>query len=184
MRIIGGSNRGTKLYSLEGDNTRPSLDRVKESLFNIINFDLQDSIVLDLFSGSGALALESLSRGASKAYMCDNNRKAIEVIKKNIEKTRFEKQTELTYSSYDKALEHYKNNNIKFDIVFLDPPYMSDYSYKATQFIIENNMLNENGYIVIETDDDDRIKENLNNNVEIYDERKYGRVELLFLRKK
>ena len=83
--------------------------------------------------------------------MCDNNHKAIEIIKKNIEKTRYEEQTELTYGSYDKALEHYKNNNIKFDIVFLDPPYMSDYSYKATQFIVENKMLSEGGFIVIET---------------------------------
>ena len=73
MRIISGQNRGTKLTTLEGENTRPTLDRVKEPLFNIINFKLEDAIVLDLFSGSGALGVESLSRGAAKAIFCDNS---------------------------------------------------------------------------------------------------------------
>ena len=82
MRIISGIARGTKLYTLEGLDTRPTLDRVKESLFNIIQNKLADSIVLDLFAGSGALGLESLSRGAKKAILCDNNFKAIDIIKK------------------------------------------------------------------------------------------------------
>ena len=90
MRIISGTSRGTKLYTLEGNNTRPTLDRVKEPLFSIIQNKIKDSIILDLFSGSGALALEALSRGAKKAILCDNSFKAIEVIKKNIEKTHFE----------------------------------------------------------------------------------------------
>ena len=91
MRIIGGTMRGTKLYTLEGLNTRPTLDRVKEALFSKINFELQDAIILDLFSGSGALGLESLSRGAKKAILCDISTKAIDIIKKNIVKTHFEK---------------------------------------------------------------------------------------------
>ena len=88
MRIIGGTMRGTKLFTLEGLNTRPTLDRVKESLFNILNFDLKDSTVLDLFSGSGALSLESVSRGAKIAYACDKSKEAIKIIEKNVEKTR------------------------------------------------------------------------------------------------
>ena len=79
MRIISGKARGTKLYTLDGVNTRPTLDRVKESLFNIIQNDLLDADILDLFSGSGALALESLSRGAKQAVLCDNNIEAIKI---------------------------------------------------------------------------------------------------------
>ena len=93
MRIIAGKNKGTKLFTLDGINTRPTLDRVKEPLFSIINFDLPDSMVLDLFSGSGALGLEAISRGAKYAYLCDNSRDAIKIIKQNIEKTKNENQT-------------------------------------------------------------------------------------------
>ena len=90
MRIISGTARGTKLYTLEGyETTRPTLDRVKEALFSKINLELYDSTILDLFSGSGALALESLSRGAKCAYACDNSFKAIKIIKQNIRKNSF-----------------------------------------------------------------------------------------------
>ena len=89
MRIIAGEKRGTKLYTLEGSNTRPTLDRVKESLFNIIQSEIRNGIFLDLFAGSGAIGLEAVSRGAKKAILCDNNKQAIQIIKKNIEKTRF-----------------------------------------------------------------------------------------------
>ena len=93
MRIIAGEKRGTKLYTLEGENTRPTLDRVKESLFNIIQSEIRDCIFLDLFSGSGAIGLEAVSRGAKKAILCDNNKQAIQIIKKNIEKTRISRQS-------------------------------------------------------------------------------------------
>lgn len=93
MRIIAGEKRGTKLYTLEGLNTRPTLDRVKESLFNIIQLEIRDSIFLDLFAGSGAIGLEAVSRGAKKAILCDSNKQAIQIIKKNIEKTRISRQS-------------------------------------------------------------------------------------------
>ena len=87
MRIISGTMRGTKLFTLEGENTRPTLDRVKEALFSKIHYDLQDAVILDLFAGSGALGLEALSRGASRVTFCDNSSKAVNVIKNNINKT-------------------------------------------------------------------------------------------------
>ena len=93
MRIISGKASKTKLYSLEGLNTRPTLDRVKESLFNIIQSEIRDSIFLDLFAGSGAIGLEAVSRGAKKAILCDSNKQAIQIIKKNIEKTRISRQS-------------------------------------------------------------------------------------------
>ena len=93
MRIIAGEKRGTKLYTLEGLNTRPTLDRVKESLFNIIQSEIRESRFLDLFAGSGAIVLEAVSRGAKKAILCDSNKQAIQIIKKNIEKTRISRQS-------------------------------------------------------------------------------------------
>lgn len=184
MRIIAGKNKGTKLFTLDGINTRPTLDRVKEPLFSIINFSLVDSTVLDLFSGSGALALEAISRGAKEAYLCDNSRDAIKIIKQNIEKTKTENQTVVITKTFDKALQELAEKKVKFDIIFLDPPYKTDYAEKATEIIVENDLLKDNGIIIIETDEKNRIVEKIQNiDITMYDERKYGRVNLLFLRK-
>ena len=180
MRIISGKARGTKIATLEGDNTRPTLDRVKESLFNIIQNNIYNSNVLDLFSGSGALALESLSRGARRAYLCDSSKEAIKVIKNNIEKTHFEDSVEILNLDYMKCLEKLKN--LKFDLIFLDPPYESEFDILALKYIIENKMLNNDGIIILETDREKEKLENLNKiGINIYDLRKYGRVSLIFL---
>lgn len=186
MRIISGSMRGTKLYTLDGmDVTRPTLDRVKESLFNILNFKLKDSIVLDLFAGSGALGLESISRGAKKAYLCDSSIDAIKIINQNIEKTKTHDKTEIVQKDYKKALERFKNNNLKFDIVFLDPPYKTNHTKESVKIIIDNNLLNTDGIIIIETDIEKKVLEEIQDfSVDIYDVRKYGRVSLIFVRRK
>ncbi len=185
MRIISGDFRGTKLFTLEGLNTRPTLDRVKEALFSKINFELQDAVVLDLFSGSGALALESISRGAKMAVLCDSSRDAIKIIKQNIEKTRTNEKTLILNCDYKRALEDLKQKNIKFDIVFLDPPYQTDFAEDATKIIIEKNLLNENAIIILETDNKEKVIKNLDTElVEIKDIKKYGRVDLLFLNRK
>ena len=185
MRIISGMMKGTKLFTLEGDNTRPTLDRVKEALFSKINYDLQDAIVLDLFSGSGALGLESLSRGASKAYLCDVSKEAIKVIKQNIEKTKTREKIQLFNCDYKKALLEFENLGIKFDIIFLDPPYKTNFAENAAKSIIELKLLNENGLIVLETDDKEKVIKNLDTNIlDMIDIKKYGRVYLLFLNSK
>lgn len=182
MRIISGTMRGTKLFTLEGENTRPTLDRVKEALFSKINYILPDTIVLDLFAGSGALGLESLSRGAKKIYLCDQSRDAIKIINQNIEKTRTKERTELLNCDYKKALEEFKNKKVKFDIVFLDPPYKTNYAEDAVKIIITENLLNVDGLIILETDDKEKVIKNLDTQlVEIKDIKKYGRVYLLFL---
>ena len=182
MRIISGKARGTKLYTLDGENTRPTLDRVKESLFNIIQNELLDSTVLDLFSGSGALGLESLSRGAKKAILCDNNIKAIEIIKKNIEKCHFQDITEVVFKDYKKCIEQI---NEKFDIIFIDPPYKKDIAVDAIKLILEKNLLKEDSLIILETDEEEReFKELENINIKVKDLRRYGRVKLFFLNRK
>ena len=185
MRIISGDFRGTKLFTLEGLNTRPTLDRVKEALFSKINFELQDSVVLVLFAGSGALALESISRGAKEAVLCDSSREAIKIIKQNIEKTKTNEKTLILNLDYKKALEDLKNKDIKFDIVFLDPPYQTDFAEEAVKIIIENKLLNEDAIIILETDNKEKVIKNLDTElIEIKDIKKYGRVDLLFLNRK
>ena len=104
MRIISGTARGTKLYTLEGQATRPTLDRVKESLFNIIQNEISNSIFLDLFSGSGAIGLEAASRGAKKVILCDKSKDAIKIINKNIDKTHLKEKIELYNLDYEALL--------------------------------------------------------------------------------
>ncbi len=182
MRIIGGKAKGTKLYTLEGDNTRPTLDRVKESLFNIIQRDIPESIFLDLFSGSGAIGLEAVSRGAKKAILCDKSKEAISIIKKNIEKTHLENQIELYQLPFEKLL----NDKIeeKIDIIYIDPPYKTDFVYNAIKIILDKNLINENSIVIIETDEEERIIKQIEKlNIEIVNQRKYGRAHLIFIKK-
>ena len=182
MRIISGKARGTKLYTLDGTATRPTLDRVKESLFNIIQNDIEDSTVLDLFSGSGAIGLEFLSRGAKRAVLCDSSKDAIKIIKQNVQKTHFEEKVEVYNMEFTKLVERLQNQ--KFDIIYIDPPYKMDLAVKAIELIEELELLNDNGIIIVETDEKDREIEEfntINSKYQIYDIRKYGRAYLMFL---
>lgn len=182
MRIISGKAKGTKLYTLEGLNTRPTLDRVKESIFNIIQNEIKDAQVLDLFSGSGAIGLEFISRGAERAILCDKSKEAIEIIRKNVQKTHFEEKTEICNMDYETCLE--KNKNKKFDIIYIDPPYKTDYIYKSLKKILDLDLVTEESLIITETDDEKRIEKELENiKVEIVDKRKYGRATIIFLKK-
>lgn len=182
MRVVSGKARGTNLYSLEGNNTRPTLDRVKESLFNIIQRKLDRAKVLDLFARSGALGIEAISRGAETVTFCDKSIDAIKIIKKNIEKTHFEKQSKIINKDYEKCLQILDD---KFDIIFLDPPYKEDLAIKAVEVILKKNLLAENGIIIIETDEEKRELRKLEKiNINVYDLRKYGRINLLFLNRK
>ncbi|MBR6778656.1 MAG: 16S rRNA (guanine(966)-N(2))-methyltransferase RsmD [Clostridia bacterium] len=145
MRIVAGKYRGKKLKEFDLDSTRPTTDRVKESIFNLIQFDVVDAVVLDLFSGTGALGIEAISRGAKKTYMIDQNIKAINIIKDNLK----EIQGDFVVKHID-AIEFLKQSE-KFDIVLIDPPYKTDLGVKAIDIIINQNKLNENGIIIFET---------------------------------
>ena len=181
MRIISGTARGTKLYTLEGLTTRPTLDRVKESLFNIIQNDVQDSVFLDVFSGSGAIGLEAASRGAKKVILCDKSKEAINIINKNIEKTHLSKKVELYNLDYEILLKTKINENV--DIVYIDPPYDSDFAIKSVDILINQNLVNEDSKIIIETDNENQILDKLKKRqIEIIDKRKYGRAVLIFLK--
>ena len=183
MRVISGTARGTKLNSIESLSTRPTLDRVKEPLFSIIQTHLQDSDVLDLFAGSGALGIESLSRGAKHCTFCDKSYETIKMLKQNLQKTKFEAKSTILVDDYKKCLQ--KLSKDKFDIIFIDPPYKLDIGVNSIKLILEYDILAKDGIIVLETDEEEReIKELENINLEVYDVRKYGRVNLIFLRER
>lgn len=173
---------GTKLDTLSGEDTRPTLDRVKEALFNIIQSYIYDAKVLDLFSGSGALAIESISRGAKYAISCDNSKKAIQIIKTNIQKCHFTEEIEVINKDYKKVLEDIKDK--KFDIIFLDPPYKTDFGIYAIEIIMKNNMLEEEGIVVFETDRESEYIDSIKEYANVLNVRKYGRVKLVFVGRK
>ncbi len=183
MRVISGIARGTKLDTVDSENTRPTLDRVKESFFNIIQKDIEeDTIVLDLFAGSGSIGIEFISRGCKRVYLCDKAYEATNVIKKNLQKTRFTESSVVINKDYKKCLKDLSEKNIKFDIIFLDPPYSANIAIDAVKIILSLNLLNENGKIIIETDQEEREVEGFKElNLNLYDCRKYGRVSLIFL---
>lgn len=182
MRIISGTARGTKLYTLEGEHTRPTLDRVKESLFNIIQNDIEDKVVLDLFSGSGAIGLEFASRGAREVYLNDNSKEALEIIKQNIEKTHLSEKIKLYNLNYLKLIQNLNRSN--FDIVYLDPPYKTDYIIRALKELLKFKIITEESLIIAETDDKEKILEQIQElkKFKILDERKYGRTYIIFLK--
>lgn len=182
MRIISGKARGTKLYALAGNNTRPTLDRVKESLFNIIQDRIVDSVFLDLFAGSGSIGLEAISRGAQKAILCDSSKEAINIIRKNVCKTHFENKIEIYNLDFQDLLKTKIENEI--DIAYIDPPYEKDFAINAINILLYKKLLHENSIVIVETDRHELIEQLYSLEIEILDIRKYGRANLIFIKKK
>ena len=138
--------------------------------------------MLDLFAGSAALGLESISRGAKEAVFVDNSKKAIEIIKKNIEKLSFQNQSNVIKDTYENALALLSKQNRKFNIVFLDPPYLSEYGIRALEIIKKYQLLEEDGIVIFETDRKEQMIEKIEDlKFNIFDIRKYGKVSLIFL---
>ncbi len=144
MRVISGKYKGRKLQGFDIDGTRPTMDRVKESLFGMIQNNIPDSVCLDLFAGSGALGIEALSMGAKECYFIDNNPVAIKTLKEN---TSSINGAIIINTDYKKYLKETKN---KFDIIFLDPPYQNKLLNKALKFIEEFDLLNDSGIVICE----------------------------------
>lgn len=176
MRIIGGSHRGKKLIEFAGEDIRPTADRVKENLFNILAGKAAGATVLDLFCGSGNLGLESLSRGAVKAHFNDISKDSLAVLKKNIAAVREEAASVVTNLDY---LTYLKTAREKFDLIFIDPPYRFDYGAPALKTIAERKLLNGGGVAIYERD---RTFEGEIDGLEKFDERKYGKTYLTFFR--
>ena len=147
MRVISGKARGVNLKTPEGLTTRPTADRVKEALFSIINFDVPNTSVLDLFGGTGQLGIEALSRGAKSAVFVDAGEAACKLIKENLRRTKLEAQGRVVRSDY---LRYLATCREKFDIVLLDPPYAEEFLENALKKISEIDILQSNGIIVCE----------------------------------
>lgn len=169
MRIISGKYRGKKLKEFDLTSTRPTLDRVKESIFNLVQFEVQDAVVLDLFSGTGALGIESISRGAKNTFLVDHNPKAIEIIKQNL--LGIDGEYSVCQMDY---LSFLKSNNQKFDLVFLDPPFKTDLGINAIDNLVKNDRINLKGIIIFETSNENDFDFDYEN-FEIT-RRKYGSV--------
>ena len=150
MRIITGTARGIKLNTLEGDETRPTAERVKEAVFSMLQFDIEGREVLDLFSGSGQMALEAVSRGASHAVLVDRSPKAIKIIEENVEKTRLREKCSVKRCD---CIDYIKQNaGRKFDIIFIDPPYASGLYGAVLNALYSYRMLKGSTLIICESD--------------------------------
>ncbi len=177
MRVIAGKYKGRVLQAA-GDATRPTLDRTKETLFNILQMRIANSVVLDLFAGSGQLAIECLSRGASRAILCDNDRIAQQTIKSNFQK--INTASELYSCGYQNCLSSLAKNTI--DIVFADPPYASGVYYDVLQRIDELQLLTDCGIIVCEHGCDVDLPAQIGG-LCAYDQRKIGSVKFTFYKR-
>ncbi len=151
MRIITGTARGTKLKTLSGIDTRPTTEMCKEAVFSVIQFELHDRSVLDLFGGSGQMALEALSRGAEKAVIVDNSRSACEVIKENAQKTKLMKQCRVVTSDWKEYIRGASGKE-KFGLVFLDPPYAEGILNDVIHRLQYSELLSDGAIIIAESD--------------------------------
>lgn len=148
VKIIAGKYRSRNLSTLEGLNTRPMTSRMKESIFNTIGPYFDNDVVLDLFGGSGALSLEAISRGASFAYINEKAYDALKIIKKNVESLGASNETRIMNLDYKAALKKLVSDGIKFDIIFLDPPYRMNIVGEIVEYIEENQMINDGAIII------------------------------------
>jgi 16S rRNA (guanine(966)-N(2))-methyltransferase RsmD len=180
MRVISGLSKGHKLFSPKGTNIRPTEDRLKESLFNIIYPLKEDSIVLDLFAGTGSIGIEFLSRGCKLAYFIDKNRESIEYINKNLMHTKLIDKAVVLNIDAKKSLLLLKKDKIYFDYIYIDPPFADSELFTTIISLLDTlSLLSEDGLIIIEHDErvvlgDDYI------NLKKIDERKYGNNLLSF----
>lgn len=150
VRIIAGAARGRKLDTLEGMETRPTLDRVKEAVFGALQFQIPHAAVLDLFSGSGNLGLEAASRGAARVVLNDRNPACVAIIRRNIATLQLEAQTEVLNLDYASAIDRLKLAGESFDLAFLDPPYREGISEDAVRRLFAAGLIRPGGRVVLE----------------------------------
>ena len=172
MKVICGILKGRNIEGYNIDGTRPTMDRVKESLFATIQNNLKNSLVLDLFAGSGQLGIEAISNGANLCYFIDNNKEVIQVLNKNITSLNIKSHSKVILSDWKKAINEFSKQNIQFDLIFVDPPYDYNVYEKILDKVSNLNLLTENGLIILEHSNL-TFKESYNN-LTLYKEKKYG----------
>lgn len=179
LRVISGIAKGHKLKTLDGTATRPTSDRVKESLFNIISYYINDKVVLDLFAGTGSLGIEALSRGASACTFVDSNPKCIQIINDNLMHTKLITKAYVINCSYREAIDKFKKYKKVFDIVFLDPPYNKNFIQESLKLLAYSGIITNGGIIVAEKSTKDEVPQNVGD-IKLFDQRKYGDTVLCF----
>ena len=183
MRVISGLRKGHKLKTPKGTDVRPTEDRVKESLFNILNNIDENAIILDGFAGSGSIGIEFLSRGAKLSYFVDRSAESIKSIEENLTHTKLKDNSIVIKKDLLITIKDFKNDNIKFDYIYLDPPFNQlNLIEKVLKEISINDILKINGEIIIEHEKELELEENLYN-FKRTDYRKYGNKSVTFYRK-
>lgn len=181
MRIISGEKRGAKLFPPEDRSIRPTSDRVKESVFAIIQFKIADAEILDICCGTGNLGLEALSRGAKSTTFVDIDEKSISLLKQNIDKLRFNDRCKVIKNDALAALQELTTNKKQFDYILFDPPYKDVELYKdVIEFVLLNSLLNENGFLIVEHNN--RYQDTDITEQRKFDQRKYGSTYISFYR--
>lgn len=181
MRIISGIAKGRKLLSPLTMETRPTLDRVKESIFDIIQIKIYGSKVIDVFAGTGSLGLEALSRGASNCYLIDKSKDTYDLLRQNVTNLKFEDKCKTFNMDSYKVLEQLGESSEKFDIIFIDPPYVKDMIPPAILIIEKYKMLLNSGIIVTKVDSIEEIYQGTDK-IKLYNHRKYGNTTICFYR--
>ena len=176
MRVITGTARGRVLKTLEGDDVRPTTDRVKEAIFSIIQFEIEGRRVLDLFAGSGQLGIEALSRGAAFATFTDMSAESVDTVKKNLISTKLDRQSEVIRKE---AVAFLKSNRKKFDIIFMDPPYSKGILQNTLPYAVQN--INDGGVIICEHPYGEEMPQTVGH-FSVYRDYKYGKIGITVYR--
>lgn len=175
IRVISGTAGGLKLQTLPSDNTKPTLDRVKEAVFSMLREYIYGATVLDLFGGSGALGIEALSRGAEKCFFNDKSKDCCTCIKNNLKHTHLSDKAEVSCLDYTEALSTYRKKGTKFDIILLDPPYKQGFYEEVIELVQKMNLVSDYCIILCEHSAEDTLPESIGN-FNCIKEKKYGTV--------
>lgn len=178
MRVITGTARGRRLETLEGEDVRPTTDRIKEAVFSIIQFQTEGRVFLDLFAGSGQMGIEALSRGAKQAFFVDNSKKSLETVRRNLKSTRLEQNAKAVQADFRSFLAM---NPARFDIAFLDPPYRTGDLQEAIELTAES--MSETGVIIAENPLDEELLHQYGDFV-LDRQYRYGKIKITTFRHK
>ena len=182
MRVISGKCKGKKLFALKGLSLRPTSDRVKEAIFDILQKFSPGKNVLDLFAGTGALGIEALSRGAQRAVFVEGSARCGEVLRRNIDACRLSGQAEVLCKEVQGGLKALEERKDSFDLIFLDPPYGKGLAYRALESLSISHILSVNALVVAEHSPDEDLGSI--SSLERIDRRMYGGTEISFFRRK
>lgn len=157
MRVVAGSAKSLKLKTIEGMETRPTQDRIKETLFNMIQYDIAGCTFLDLFSGSGGIGIEALSRGARRAYFVEKAKPALRCIRENLRYTKLDDKAEVLATDVNSAIRQLETKNVTFDYIFMDPPYNKGFEEQVLSLLDKSHICTEDTVVIVESSLDTKI---------------------------